>query len=38
MIENKLEKGMRPIPVPYDEFETFPKHMEEFLTYRTPTV
>ncbi|HYA64251.1 MAG TPA: Hsp20/alpha crystallin family protein [Candidatus Sulfotelmatobacter sp.] len=31
MIESKLEKGMRPIPVPYDEFETFPKHVEEFF-------
>ena len=31
MIESKLEKGMRPIPVPYEEFETFPKHVEEFF-------
>jgi len=31
MIENKLEKGMKPIPVPYDEFESFPKHVEEFF-------
>lgn len=30
-MENKLEKGMKPIPVPYDEFESFPKHMEEFF-------
>jgi HSP20 family protein len=31
MIENKMEKGMKPIPVPYDEFESFPKHVEEFF-------
>jgi len=31
MIENKLEKGMKPIPIAYDEFETFPKHVEEFF-------
>jgi hypothetical protein len=31
MIENKLEKGMKPIPVPYEEFESFPKHVEEFF-------
>jgi HSP20 family protein len=30
-MESKLEKSMRPIPVPYDEFETFPKHVEEFF-------
>lgn len=30
-IENKLEKAMKPIPVPNDEFETFPKHVEEFF-------
>ena len=31
MIENKLEKAMKPIPVPYEEFESFPKHAEEFF-------
>ena len=31
MIEDKLEKALKPIPVPYDEFETFPKHVEEFF-------
>lgn len=31
MIENKIEKAMKPIPVPYDEFESFPKHVEEFF-------
>ena len=31
MTENKLEKVMKPIPVPYEEFETFPKHVEEFF-------
>jgi HSP20 family protein len=31
MIENKMEKALKPIPVPYDEFETFPKHVEEFF-------
>ena len=31
MIENKLEKAMKPVPVPYEEFQTFPKHVEEFF-------
>jgi len=31
MIENKLEKTLKPIPVPYEEFETFPKQVEEFF-------
>ena len=31
MIENKLEKAMKPIPVPYEEIETFPKHVEDFF-------
>jgi HSP20 family molecular chaperone IbpA len=31
MSENKIEKAMKPIPVPYEEFETFPKHVEEFF-------
>lgn len=31
MIENKLEKAMKPIPVPYEEFESFPKHVEDFF-------
>jgi HSP20 family protein len=31
MIENKMEKAMKPIPVPYEEFESFPKHVEEFF-------
>jgi HSP20 family protein len=31
MIENKLEKAMKPIPVPYEGFENFPKHVEEFF-------
>lgn len=31
MIKNKIEKTMKPIPVPYEEFESFPKHVEEFF-------
>jgi len=31
MIENKIEKAMKPVPVPYEEFESFPKHVEEFF-------
>jgi HSP20 family protein len=31
MIENKLEKTIKPTPVPYEEFESFPKHVEEFF-------
>ena len=31
MIENKLEKAMKAVPVPYEEFEAFPKHVEEFF-------
>ena len=31
MIDTKLEKTMKPIPVPYEEFESFPKHVEEFF-------
>ena len=31
MIENKLDKALKPLPVPYDEFEAFPKHVEEFF-------
>jgi HSP20 family protein len=31
MIENKIEKTSKPIPVPFDEFESFPKHVEEFF-------
>jgi HSP20 family protein len=31
MIDTKLEKAMNPIPVPYEEFESFPKHVEEFF-------
>jgi HSP20 family protein len=31
MIAPKMEKAMRPIPVPYDEIESFPKHVEEFF-------
>jgi hypothetical protein len=31
MIENRMEKAMKPIPVPYKEFESFPKHVEEFF-------
>jgi len=31
MIENKIEKAVKPIPVPYEEFESFPKHVEEFF-------
>jgi len=30
-METKLEKTLKPIPVPYDEFESFPKHVEEFF-------
>ncbi|HUL33094.1 MAG TPA: Hsp20/alpha crystallin family protein [Candidatus Eisenbacteria bacterium] len=29
MIENKIEKAMK--PVPYEEFEAWPKHVEEFF-------
>lgn len=31
MVENKIDKAMKPIPVPYEEFESFPKHVEEFF-------
>jgi HSP20 family protein len=31
MSEVKVEKAMKPIPVPYDESESFPKHVEEFF-------
>jgi len=31
MIENKLEKSLKPIPVPYEEFESFAKHVEKFF-------
>ncbi|HET6929787.1 MAG TPA: Hsp20/alpha crystallin family protein [Candidatus Acidoferrum sp.] len=31
MIENRIEKTIKPIPVPYEEFESFPKHVEEFF-------
>src|ERR1700739_4737664 len=31
MIENKSEKGMKPIPLAYDELESFPKQVEEFF-------
>ena len=31
MIENKPEKAMKPVPVPLEEFETFPRHVEEFF-------
>ena len=31
MIETRIEKAMKPIPVPYEEFESFPKHVEEFF-------
>jgi hypothetical protein len=31
MIENKPEKAMKPLPVPYEEFDTFPKAVEEFF-------
>jgi len=31
MLATKMEKAMKPIPVPYDEFEMFPKHIEEFF-------
>jgi HSP20 family protein len=31
MIGTKMEKAAKPIPVPYEEFETFPKHVEEFF-------
>ncbi len=30
-MENKIEKAMKPIPVPYQEFAFFPKHVEEFF-------
>jgi len=31
MIENRIERTVKPIPVPYEEFESFPKHVEEFF-------
>ncbi|HEY2458030.1 MAG TPA: Hsp20/alpha crystallin family protein [Candidatus Acidoferrum sp.] len=31
MIDTKIEKTMKPLPVPYEEFESFPKHVEEFF-------
>lgn len=31
MIESRIEKNVKPIPVPYEEFEAFPKHLEEFF-------
>ena len=31
MIENRIERTTKPIPVPYEEFESFPKHVEEFF-------
>jgi len=31
MIENKPEKAMKPLPVPHEEFEIFPKAVEEFF-------
>ena len=31
MIENRIEKTIKPIPVPYEEFESFPKQVEEFF-------
>jgi len=31
MIESKIEKAAKPIPVPYDEFDIWPKHVEEFF-------
>ena len=31
MIENKIDKAMKPIPVPYEEFESFSMHVEEFF-------
>jgi hypothetical protein len=30
MIEDKIDKAMKPIPMPYEEFESFPKHVDEF--------
>ena len=31
MTETRMEKTMKPVPVPYEEFESFPKHVEEFF-------
>ena len=31
MIENGLPKGLKALPVSYEEFETFPKQVEEFF-------
>ena len=31
MIENRLPKGLKALPVSYDEFETLPKQVEEFF-------
>jgi hypothetical protein len=31
MIENKPEKAMKLLPVPYEEFDIFPKAVEELF-------
>jgi hypothetical protein len=31
MIENKIDKATKPILIPYEQFESFPKHVEEFF-------
>jgi len=31
MSENKIDKAMKPIPVPCEEFESFLKHVEDVL-------
>jgi hypothetical protein len=32
----QIEKSMKAIPIPYGEFETFPKHVEEFFYLIAP--
>jgi len=31
MPDNKIEKTLKALPVPFEEFESFPKHVEEFF-------
>ena len=31
MPDNKIEKALKALPVSFEEFETFPKHVEEFF-------
>jgi HSP20 family molecular chaperone IbpA len=31
MMENKIDKAMKSIPISYEKFESFPKYVEEFF-------